>query len=345
MGVALTEILVMKETSMEYFSSKSIVVDAPLWMYQFLSSIRQQDGNLLTDSKGNVTSHLVGILSRVTNLLENRIKPAFAFDGKPPELKFKTLEKRKEIKIDAQKKYDDAEKRGDIEEMKKYAQRTSRLTSEMIREAKELLSAFGIPAIESPSEAEAQASYIVKKKEVFALATNDADALMFGSPRIVRNLNMAGRRKKTGTLSYQTINPDIIELDENLRHLGLSQEQFIALCMLVGTDFNSGGIKGIGPKNALKLVKKFGDDFDLLFKNVKWNVFFDFEWQEVFDVITKMPVTDDYELKWKAPDKEKILKILVDGHDFSEERVNSQIKELIEKNENKGQKGLGEFFG
>ena len=31
----------------------------------------------------------------------------------------------------------------------------------------------------------------------------------------------------------------------------------IALAMLIGTDFNIGGIKGIGPKNALKLVIKY----------------------------------------------------------------------------------------
>ena len=344
MGVALTEILVMKEIDLNSLSSKSIVVDAPLWMYQFLSSIRQRDGALLTDSKGNVTSHLVGIISRISNLIEKEIKLAFVFDGEPSPLKRATLEKRKEIKLEAQKHYEDAEKVGDLDSMKKFAQRTSRLTGEMIDEAKELLKAFGIPVIEAPSEAEAQASYIVKKREVYALATNDADALMFGSPRIIRNLNMAGRRKKGGTLAYNLIHPDIIELEENLKHLGINQDQLISLGMLIGTDFNIGGIKGIGPKNALKLVKKFGNNFEALFKETKWDDFFEFSWQEIFELINKMPVTDDYILKWNSPDKEKIMKLLVDKHDFSEERVNSQIKNIIQKSESKGQKGLGAFF-
>ena len=143
MGVAITEILVMKPIEIDELSNKTIVVDTPLWLYQFLSSIRQRDGTLLTDSKGNITSHLAGLLSRVTNLMEKQIKLAFVFDGEPPELKRKTLEKRKEIKQEAQKEYEKAAEKGDEELMKKYAQRTSRLTDDMIEQAQNLIEALG----------------------------------------------------------------------------------------------------------------------------------------------------------------------------------------------------------
>lgn len=344
MGVALTEILVMNQIEIGELSNKVIVVDTPLWLYQFLSSIRQRDGTLLTDSKGNVTSHLAGLLSRVTNLMEKQIKLAFVFDGEPPELKRKTLEKRKEIKQEAQKEYEKAAEKGDEELMKKFAQRTSRLTDEMIEEAQSLISALGLPVIQAPTEAEAQAAYIVRKGEAFALATNDADALLFGATKIIRNLNMIGKKKKANTLAYETIQPELMVLEENLKHLGIARDQLIALAMLVGTDFNPNGIKGIGPKNALKLVKKYGGNFELLFREVKWEGFFDYPWQEVFDLIKHMPVTDDYGLKWKKPDEDKIIGLLVGKHDFSEERIRSQIGRIIGESAKREQKGLGHFF-
>lgn len=345
MGVALTELLLIKNIDISFLQNKVLVVDAPMWLYQFLSSIRQRDGTLLMDSKGQVTSHLMGLFTRISNLMEQNIKLAFVFDGEPPKLKHLTLEKRKEMKIAAQRNFDKAKETSDVLMMKKYASRTSRLTDYMIEEAKTLVGAFGLPVVEAVSEAEAQASLIVKRGDAFALATNDADALLFESPRIVRNLNMAGKKKVVNKLSFETISPDIITLADNLKHLDISQDQLIALAMLIGTDYNSGGIKGIGPKTALKLVKQHGDNFDKLFSEVKWNDFFEFSWNEVFDLIKNMPVNENYEMKWNDVDEGRIKKILIDRHEFSEERVNSQIEGLLKAKSKGGQKGLGEFFG
>ena len=344
MGVAITELLVKKEVDVNTLVGKILVVDTPMWLYQFITSIRQPDGSLLSDSKGNITSHLIGLSSRIPKLMAKGMKLAFCFDGKAPDLKKAERERRKALKIEAEKKYQEAEKKKDITEMKKYASRTARLTKDMIEEAKTLLEAFGLPVIDSPSEAEAQASNIVKNKDAFAVATNDADALLFGAPKVLRNLNLIGKRKKTSKLAYETIKPELLDLADNLNHLGMDNDQLITLSMLVGTDYNIGGIKGIGPKNALKLVKKHKSDFDNLFKEVKWSDSFQFPWTDVFYLIKKMPVTDKYNLKWENVDKDKILKLLVDNHDFSEERVNSTISKLLKETKKKQQKGLGDFF-
>ncbi|MBI1934951.1 flap endonuclease-1 [Candidatus Woesearchaeota archaeon] len=345
MGVALTELLLMKEIDLDFLRNKTLIVDAPMWLYQFLSSIRQRDGSLLTDSKGNVTSHLMGLLSRISSLAQRSIRLAFVFDGEPPVLKKLTLEKRKAMKIEAEKNFEKAKEKADEGLMKKYAARTSRLTDEMIEEAKKLAEAFGLPVIEAPTEAEAQASLIVRNGDAFSIATNDADALLFESPRIIRNLNMTGRKKKANKLSFQTINPDLIVLEDNLRHLGIGHGQLIALAMLIGTDYNMGGVKGIGPRTALKIVKKHGNDLKSIFNEAKWNEHFEFGWEEVFDLIRNMPVSNDYSLNWSDIDEEEITKLLVDKHDFSEERVRGQIEGLVESKRKANQKGLGEFFG
>src|SRR3989338_1620909 len=158
MGVALTELLVKKDISIEQLRGKILAVDSPMWLYQFISSIRQRDGTLLMDSHGKVTSHLVGLLSRISNLLQHDIKLAFVFDGEPPALKKKVLQERRRIKEEAEKKYQEALKMEDQESMRKYASMTSRLSREMVAEAKELVRAFGMPVVEAPSEAEGQAA-------------------------------------------------------------------------------------------------------------------------------------------------------------------------------------------
>jgi flap endonuclease-1 len=344
MGVALAELLVKHDISVEELRGDILAVDAPQWLYQFLSSIRQKDGALLMDSRGDITSHLMGLLTRVTNLMQQGIKLAFVFDGEPPNLKKKVLQERRKLKEEAEKKYREALKMEDEEGIRKYAAMTSKLSKEMIEEAKQLVKAFGLPVVEAPSEAEGQAAFMTRKGDAFAIATTDADALVFGATRIVRNLNMAGKRKKANRLAYEAIVPDIVVLDENLTHLDISQDQLIALAMLVGTDYNPKGIRGIGPKSALKLVKQQGNDFDALFSSVKWRESFEYPWQDVFELFKNTKTTEDYELAWKPLDEEAVLQLLVDKHEFSIERVDSHIKTLQQEQKSKAQKGLGDFF-
>ncbi len=310
MGTQIKCLLKSNEISLNDLNNKTLVIDSYNLLYQFLTTIRSRDGSLLMDSKGNITSHLVGLFSRTTKLMQNNIKLIFVFDGEPPKLKEIERHRRKEIKIHAEKKYEKAVEEENIEEMKKYASRTTRLTEDIIKESKKLISALGLPIIQAPSEGEAQAAYIVKNKDADYCVSQDFDSLLFGSPRLVRNLSLIGKRKKSG-LSYTTVNPELIDLSENLNNLGIDQNQLIALAMLVGTDYNIGGIKGIGPKNALKFVKKYGSDFDGLFKDVKWNEFFDYPWKEVYDLFKNIPIEKEYLIEWKESNKEEVIDLLV----------------------------------
>lgn len=343
MGLAITEILTPKEISIEDLRNKTLAVDTYNLLYQFLSSIRQADGSLLVDSKGRVTSHLSGLFHRIIKLMSYNIKFVFCFDGEVPELKEHERNRRKELKIEAEKKYDEAVRKEDLEEMRKYAARTTRLTPEMINDAKELILALGQCIVQAPSEGEAQASHIVKKGEADYVLSQDADCFMFGAPRMVKNLTISGKRKKPGAYAYDEVKPEIIFLKDVLEELGITHEQFIILGILVGTDYNVGGIKGIGPKKALALVKKYCKNYDALFREVKWSESFDYSWKEVFNLIKNMKVSDDYTLKWTPLSKEKIIKLLVEEHDFNRDRIENALEKLEQSTERK-QKGLGDFF-
>ena len=89
MGIAFKDLIPGKEITIKELGGKTLVVDTYNLLYQFLSRIRSRDGSLLMDSKGHVTSHLVGLFSRVTNLMNQNLKLAFVFDGESPDLKKK----------------------------------------------------------------------------------------------------------------------------------------------------------------------------------------------------------------------------------------------------------------
>ncbi len=335
MGVALTKIVPKHEIKIEALNGKIVAIDASNILYQFLSSIRQQDGTPLKDGNGNITSHLVGLSSRIPNLMSRGLKICFVLDGKSPELKFKEQGDREIRKQTAEAKLEQAKAEMDEELMHKYSMQTTRLTKEMIRESVELITNFGIPVIQAPSEAEAQAAFMTKENDVYAAVSQDYDSLLFGAVRVVRNLTISQRKKLPGG-STISVKPEIIELKEVLSTLGINQEKLIIMGILIGTDFNSKGVKGIGPKNALKLVKQY-KNYDELFKKVNA----DFDWKEIYEIFKKIPVNKKYDLKWDNVNEDRVREILIENHDFSKERVDKIFETLGRKT---GQSGLDKWF-
>ncbi len=345
MGLQFRDLVVKKEISLPELKDKILAVDTMNLLYQFLTTIRSPDGSVLTDNKGRVTSHLIGLFSRTTTLMEHGLRLVFVFDGKAPALKQKTWEKRKEIKVEAALLFKKAEEGGNLEEMRKYAARTAVLNKEMIADAKDLLRALGLPIVQAPSEGEAQTAYMVKRGAAYASVSQDYDNLIFGCPRLVRNLSIDGKRKRAGTLAYDTVKPELILLQDVLTELKLHADQLIALAILVGTDYNPGGIKGIGPKTGLKLVREYGMDFPGLFAKVEWAKHYpDLTWKEIFDTIKDIPVTDEYVLEWKKMDEKLLLHVLVEEHNFGRERVQQRIDRLKDLQKQQAQKGLGSYL-
>jgi len=345
MGLQFKDLVVKKEISIPDLRGKVLAVDSMNLLYQFLTTIRSPDGSALTDKHGKVTSHLIGLFYRTTSLMEEGLKLVFVFDGKAPEIKRKTWEKRTQIKAEASLKLKAAAAEENLEEMKKYASRTAILTKEMIEEAKKLITALGCPIVQAPSEGEAQTAAMVKQGKAYASVSQDYDNLIFGCPLVVRNLSIEGKRKKAGKFAYEKVNPETLSLKEVLDHLGLSLDQLIVLAILVGTDYNPGGVKGIGPKTALKLLQEHGEHFDQIFKHVEWEKHYpDLAWKEIFDTIKHIPVTSEYHLEWNPVNEKEVYHLLVEEHDFGLERVKAKLDKLIEKKEERKQKGLSSFF-
>lgn len=346
MGLNIREIIPRKEIEISDLKGKTICVDAFNTLYQFLSTIRQVDGTPLMDDKKRITSHLSGIFYRNLALLEQGIKLVYVFDGKPPELKHRTHIERAENRELAREKYESAKSEEDFDGMKRYGSQLIRLNDEMIKESKELLEAMGIAVVQAPGEGEAEAAYLAKTiSGTYASASQDYDSLLFATPRLIRNLTLAKKRKTVG--GWTEVKPELVELEKVLNFLEIDLEQLICLGILVGTDYNPKGIPGIGQKKALQIVKKFKQPI-LIFEGVgeqieKLNPEDKFNWKEIFELFHKPNVVLQ-SFNFPKIDEEKIKEILIEEHNFSEERVEKQLERLGEINEKNKQKGLDKWF-
>jgi flap endonuclease-1 len=322
MGVNLKDIILHEPLNFEDLKGKTIAIDALNSLYQFLASIRQPDGTPLMDSKNRVTSHLSGLLYRTVRLIQLGIKPIYVFDGEPPKLKEREILERRESKENAHIEWKKAISEERLEDAKKFARRTSKLTDEMLDDSKRLLEFMGVPYVQAPSEGEAQCVELCKKNDSWAVGSQDYDALLLGAPRLVKGLTLSGTFELT-----------IVHLEKVLNELGITREQLIEIAILVGTDFND-GIKGIGPKKALKIVRE----------NRLSEIQFDFDFNEVRNIFMNPVVTDDYSLEWKNPDISAMVEFLSKEHDFSEERVRKAGENLAVAFKEFSQKGLGEWL-
>jgi len=344
LGVNLRELVPKTKVDLKSLSGKSIAIDAYNALYQFLAIIRQPDGTPLKDSTGRITSHLSGLFYRTANLLEMGMKVVYVFDGVPPALKEVEIKRRAKVKEEALIKYERALQEGRMEEARTYAQMTSRLKDYMAEDSKHLLTQMGVPWIQAPSEGEAQAAHLTRRGDTNYCASQDYDSLLFGASLLVRNVTISGRRKLPRKPVYVEVVPEIIELDQVLKELNIAREQLIDIGILVGTDFNPGGVKGMGPKTALKLIKQHGS-LEKLLPTLR-EAEFPVEPQRIREIFLNPKVTDNYKLTWKDPDIEGVVDFLCRERDFSEERVRKALKKMTEGlKKTKGKVTLETWFG
>ncbi|KAJ2913367.1 hypothetical protein MD484_g7045, partial [Candolleomyces efflorescens] len=238
----------IKEHDIKTLFGRKVAIDASMSIYQFLIAVRQRDGEMLTNDAGETTSHLMGLFYRTIRIVENGIKPAYVFDGKPPELKKGVLSKRFERREEAKEGGEEAKEIGTAEDLDRFSRRTVKVTREHNEECQKLLRLMGIPCVVAPSEAEAQCAELARGGKVYAAGSEDMDTLTFNAPILFRHLTFSEAKK-------QPISE--INLEAALKGLDMTMSQFIDLCILLGCDYLE-PIKGVGPKSGLKLIREHG---------------------------------------------------------------------------------------
>ncbi len=339
MGSPIGSLVQRERITLNDLQGKVVAIDALNTLYQFLAIIRLHDGTPLKDSTGKVTSHLSGLFYRTVNLLEHKIRTIYVFDGKPPRLKERTLKEREAVKVRFTQEWRDALKKGDLQTAFKKSVMTSRLESGMVAEAKYLLELMGVPWVQAPSEGEAQAAYMALKGECDASASQDYDSLLFGSPRLIINLTIAGKRYYPKRGVAVNLVPELVELEKVLTSLSLSREQLIDVAMLVGTDFNE-GIYGIGPKRALQMIRNLRT-LEAVVEELGLTL--EFDPNAIREFYLNPPVAPTGKIRWNSPSLKEIRKFLVTNKNFEESRIDRGL-ERLERAVETQRTGLGEWI-
>jgi flap endonuclease-1 len=345
MSVDLATLAVRRKLSLDELNGRSVAIDAYNVLYQFLTIIRGPDGTPLSDANGNVTSHLSGLFYRTIELIDNGITPIYVFDGIPSKLKQKTIEARMGRRNEALEAWAQAKKEGNLEDARKYAQQSTRINKYIVESSRHLLELMGVQYVNAPGEGEAQASRMCRDGIVYAAASQDYDTLLFGSPLVVRNLTISGRRKLPSKNIFINIEPEIVSLEETLKNLGITQRKLIWIGILLGTDFND-GIKGVGPKTAIKIVNGASSlsDVEAYIKD-KYKVEFSSDVNEVEDLFLNPEVSEsDIGSAVRGfrgiMNKASLLDFMCKEHGFSEDRIGKFVDKLDAKNSSRGQHRL-----
>jgi len=341
LGVNLTPIIVKHEIQLRDLAGKKLAVDANNFIYQFLSVVRARDTTPLTAPDGTVTSHLAGLLYRITHLIsEYGISFVFVFDGPPPKLKQEEIDKRRRLREKATEEWKEAMSAGDYKKAFSKAVMMNRLTGSMVQDAKKLLTLLGVPIVQAPSEAESQAAYMTVKGDVWGASSKDYDSLLFGAPKLVRYLTIYGKEYLPSKGVSRPLTPELIVLSEFLSKHAISRNQLIDLAILVGTDFNK-GIEGVGPKTALKLIKEHGRLEDLPV-DVRSKV--DGRYEDVRAIFLKPEVTSDYDTRGTPLREDELYRFLCDQKGFSRVRVENAVDRTKESSRERGQPDLGKWL-
>lgn len=331
----------VKEQELKNYFGRRIAIDASMSIYQFIIAMKGfQDGRgmELTNDAGEVTSHINGLFTRTLRMIDEGIKPIYVFDGVAPKLKLGELEGRRERANEALKEFDKAKEAGDDELMEKMSKRTVRVSREQLDECMRLLRLMGIPVIQAASEAEAQCAELVKKGKAWAVGTEDMDALTFGAPIMLRHVNISEAKKRPIAEFHY---------DEVLQQTGLTSDQFIDLCILLGCDYVP-KIAGIGPQKAWEAIKKYGS-IELFLESLdtnKYTVPANFNYAEAREFFRHPDVVpgESVTIQFTEPDADGLMQFLVQEKLFNADRVLKGIERLKNALVRKAQGRLEDFF-
>jgi flap endonuclease-1 len=310
----LRSLAALTDVAWDDISGSVVAVDAHNWLYRYLTTtVKWTRDEVYTTDAGEEVANLVGLVQGLPKFFEHDLVPVFVFDGGVTELKDDEVEKRREAKEKARERLEDARERGDTVEAARLEARTQRLTPVIQETTRELLSLLDVPYIEAPAEGEAQASYMARTGDVDYVGSEDYDTLLFGAPYTLRGLTSKGV-------------PELMSLEATLAENDLTWEQLVDVAILCGTDFNQ-GIRGVGPKTAVKAVREHGDLWGVLDARGDHIPNAD----RVRDLFLDPPVTDDYAYDVDIdPDVDAARRYVVDEWEVDASEVQTGFERIEE---------------
>ncbi|MHC1591233.1 MAG: PIN domain-containing protein [Candidatus Helarchaeales archaeon] len=308
MGCNIGHLFKTHELHFQDMQLSRFAVDGTNIIFKYLTKIRN-NGEMLKDGYGRPTSHLFGMLYFIINLLERHVIPIVIFDGPPLEAKRPLSTRKIQRLVNAWKWHYKYAQKGDLVGGSHLFKDNFFTFNYILIETMEFLKTMGIPTCRAPADAEAQCARLVKEGKASHVLSQDHDALLFGSKKVIRNFNF-----KNNTMEYN-------DLDETLNRWNITLRQLVDVALLVGTDFNP-GIKGIGPVKGLKIIQKHGSIENYLETNdikLKWNP------SEVRNIFLN-PITRNFQPLFHHPNPNAVKQFI--GNRIGKNRLNKALERL-----------------
>ena len=206
----------VRKTHLRQLYGEKICIDTSIYLYRYKS----MEGLL-------EKFYLMCSIFKYYNIV-----PLFVFDGKPPEEKQDEINRRRENREKAWKKYDEMKKKFGVSPNKHQEKKLENLKRSIVKvkwkdiqNVKDLITSMGFKHIEAQGEADKLCAALVRKNKVYGVLTEDMDLFAYGCPVVFRYISLTNHT----VMQYN--------LKDILKKLKISLENFQLLCVMSGTDY------------------------------------------------------------------------------------------------------------
>lgn len=236
------DVIPWRWASASFMTPGTIAIDVPNYLTRRLVMVHDKKKN-----EGRLPlSHVGFFLSLIKVALGAHILPVFIFDG-PPESRKRNP--NPELVRKASSLYRTFQQEADPynEDLSTELWNSPALRAYFAAEhLRDLSSIMGVPTLTAPSEAEMLAAALCRDGLAKTVVSNDADALLFGSPHVTKKMQLSsGRILCVASTDFE-------------KHLGLNIELLRDLAVVSGCDFHRAGVKGIGVRRGTILLQRYG---------------------------------------------------------------------------------------
>lgn len=258
------------QVPIDKLSGKRVAIDANNWMFTNMAIARKK-----IIYKTDVTMHQPDpieirkewfkyAINFIVGWLSYNITPVLVFDGKHPEEKKETKDKRRDSRIEQKAKIDKLYEQagGDImqhsgnliEELRRALSGYVNISSEDFELFKMVMKGIGIPCLQAIGDGEQLCSMLCVDGKVAAVFSADSDNLVYGCPLVINKFSHTYVRDADGAEVAQL---ECVRIDKALEALDLPFNVFVDLCIMSGCDYNK-NMPNYAGKKSLKLLRQYG---------------------------------------------------------------------------------------
>ncbi|KAM7504738.1 hypothetical protein LguiB_003642 [Lonicera macranthoides] len=224
-----------KTIPLHHLRNKRVCIDLSCWLVQ-LQNVNKSHCSMRDKF------YLRGLFHRLRALLALNCSLIFVTDGSIPAIKLSTYRRR--LNLESEVTLDET----NSQKVSSLRRNMGSEFSCMVKEAKMLGMALGIPCLDGIEEAEAQCALLNSESLCDGCFSSDSDIFLFGARTVYRDICL-------GEGGYVVC----YEMADIERKLGFGRNSLISLAVLLGGDYSQ-GVHGLGPESACHIVKSAGEN-------------------------------------------------------------------------------------